>query len=166
MDAAAAELLRRELAFIEHAASTPAWQALPQGPVHADLFRDNVLFVNAPEGPRLSGVLDFYFAGVECWLFDIAVCLNDWCVDEASGRLVPEQAEALVEAYQTVRPFTAGEWRLLPTLLRAAALRFWLSRLWDWHLPRAAAVLTPKDPVPYERILRERINAPWHPESL
>lgn len=159
-----AALLSNELAFIEHAATTPAWTALPRGPIHADLFRDNVLYAPGADGrPRLSGILDFYFAGVDTWLFDIAVCLNDWCVD-ASGRIDPPRAMALLDAYRAVRPPTAGEWRLLPTLLRAAALRFWLSRLWDLHLPRAAAVLRPKDPAPFERILRERSTAPWHPE--
>jgi homoserine kinase type II len=164
-----AALLSSELAFLERAASTPAWQALPQGPIHADLFRDNTLFVTqagSKEGPQLSAVLDFYFAGVDRWLFDIAVCLNDWCTDASSGRLTPAAAETLVAAYNAERPLTAGEWRLMPTMLRAAAFRFWLSRLWDWHLPRQAAVLTPKDPKPLERILRAHIDEPWHPETL
>lgn len=162
-----ATLLAEELAFIEHAAGTPAWQALPRGPIHADLFRDNVLFTPRPDGGhRLSGLLDFYFAGVDVWLFDLAVCLNDWCVDADTGHLDPARAQALVDAYRAIREPTALEWRLLPTMLRAAALRFWLSRLWDWHLPRAAAVLHPKDPIPFERILRSRRDAPWHPENL
>jgi homoserine kinase type II len=160
-----AELLASELRFIEHAASTPAWQSLPRGPIHADLFRDNVMFAPGADGAdRISGLLDFYFAGVDTWLFDIAVCLNDWCIDPATGRLDEAPALALLGAYQTERRLTPVEWRMLPTLLRAAALRFWLSRLWDWHLPRDAAVLSPKDPTHFERILRERRAAPWHPE--
>jgi homoserine kinase type II len=160
-----AALLRDELAFIEHAAGTPAWAALPGGPIHADLFRDNALFDTGADGhPKLTGVLDFYFAGVDVWLFDLAVCLNDWCVDAPSGRIDDSRARALLDAYARVRPLTAGELRLLPTLLRAAALRFWLSRLWDWHLPRSAAVLSPKDPTQFERILRDRAASPWHPE--
>ncbi len=164
---AQAALLRDEMAFIEHAAARPGWAQLPRGPIHADLFRDNVLFEPAPGGGhRLSGLLDFYFAGVDSWLFDIAVCLNDWCIDATTGHLDERQALALLDAYRAVREPTPLEWRLLPTLLRAAALRFWLSRLWDWHLPRPAAVLRPKDPAPFERILRSRRDAPWHPENL
>ena len=71
-------------------------------------------------------------------------------------------AAALVAAYESVRPFTPAEHRALPGLLRAAALRFWISRLWDWHLPRDAALLQPKDPRHFERVLRERIASPWH----
>lgn len=160
-----ATLLRDELAFVEQAATTAAWAALPRGPIHADLFRDNVLFDAGPDGhPRLTGLLDFYFAGVDAWLFDIAVCLNDWCVDLASGRIDDVRAGTLLASYARVRTPTTGELRLMPTMLRAAALRFWLSRLWDWHLPRSAAVLSPKDPTHFERILRARVAAPWHPE--
>ncbi len=81
IDAGQAALLRSELAFQNHVAASSAWAALPRGPIHADLFRDNVMF----EEGRLTGFFDFYFAGVDSWLFDIAVCLNDWCVDLASG---------------------------------------------------------------------------------
>ncbi len=167
MAADAAALLQDELRFVEHAATTATWQSLPSGPIHADLFRDNVMFDSDAAGQhRISGLLDFYFAGVDPWLFDIAVCLNDWCIDDASGRIQEGRALALLGAYGRVRPLRSVEWRLLPTMLRAAALRFWLSRLWDWHLPRAAAVLSPKDPRQFERILRDRVTAPWHPEAL
>jgi homoserine kinase type II len=165
LDTDRATLLASELRFIEHAAATAAWQALPGGPIHADLFRDNVMFAPDETGTDcVSAVLDFYFAGVDSWLFDIAVCLNDWCVDDRTGRIDEPRALALLRAYRSERELTAGEWRLLATLLRAAALRFWLSRLWDWHLPRDAAVLNPKDPTHFERILRDRVAAPWHPE--
>ncbi len=93
----------------------------------------------------------------------MAVCLNDWCSDLDSGRLAESRAYAFCSAYQGVRPFSGAEVRALPALLRAAAFRFWLSRLWDWHLPREAALLHPKDPAQFERVLRERISTPWHP---
>jgi len=158
-------LLGAELAFQQALAASPACAALPRGPVHADLFRDNALFDGLPGRERLTGVYDFYFAGVDTFAFDLAVCLNDWCVDLESGRAVDERAEALVAAYARVRPLTAGEHRLLPAMLRAAALRFWLSRLWDLHLPRNARLLQPHDPAHFERVLRARIAAPWHPPA-
>lgn len=158
-----AALLRDELAFQQHLAASPAGQALPRGPIHADLFRDNVMFDDTAGRDRLCGFFDFYFAGTDTWLFDIAVCLNDWCVDLDTGALDEARATAFVAAYEAVRPFTAGEVRALPALLRAAALRFWISRLWDWHLPRASALLTPKDPTHFERVLEQRILRPWHP---
>jgi homoserine kinase type II len=159
------ELIESELAFQQHLAATPAFAALPRGAIHADLFRDNVMFDDGPDGDRLSGLFDFYFAGVDTFLFDIAVCLNDWCIDLASGRLDETRATALVGAYAAVRPLTGSERRLLPALMRAAALRFWLSRLWDLHLPRDATLLTAHDPEHFERILRERVATPWHPDS-
>ena len=112
---------------------------------------------------RLCGFFDFYFAGTDSLLFDIAVCLNDWCADLDSGHLVEDRATAFMTAYQAVRPLTSAERRLTPALLRAAALRFWISRLWDWHLPRDAAMLQPKDPGHFERVLIDRIANPWHP---
>lgn len=152
-------LMEDELAFQTQLATTAAYAALPRGPIHGDLFRDNVLF----DGHALVGVFDFYFAGVDTLLFDIAVALNDWCVDLESGRLIDERAEALVDAYETVRPLESAEMRLLPALLRAAAFRFWVSRAADLHLPRAALMLVPHDPARFERVLVERREAPWHP---
>jgi homoserine kinase type II len=133
---------------------------LPRGPVHGDLFRDNAMFEDTPDGPRASGVLDFYFAGTDCLLFDVAVCLNDWCIDDATGALDPGRAHVLLEAYLAQRPCGPGERALLPAMLRAAALRFWLSRLADWHLPRQAQLLVPKDPGHFERVLRQRVDNP------
>ena len=155
--------MRDELAFQRSLAASGAARALPRGPIHADLFRDNVVFEEADGRSRLSGLFDFFFAGVDTLLFDMAVCLNDWCIDPATGRLVDEQAAAFCAAYERVRPLDSGEQRLLPALLRAAAFRFWLSRLWDLHLPRDAALLQAKDPLHFERVLRQRIEAPWHP---
>ncbi|HZE90307.1 MAG TPA: homoserine kinase [Rhizobacter sp.] len=152
-------LIQTELAFQQQVAASAAYAALPRGPVHADLFRDNVLF----DGHVLSGFFDFYFAGVDTFLFDIAVCINDWCIDLDSGRLDEDRATALVSAYDQVRPFTADEKRLTPALLRAAGMRFWVSRLWDLHLPRDASVLQAHDPSHFERVLRQRIDQPWHP---
>ena len=158
-----AALLQSELAFQQHVAASPAGAALPRGPIHADLFRDNVMFDETAGEDRLCGFFDFYFAGTDTLLFDVAVCLNDWCIDHASGRLVEELAMPFLAAYQGERLLSPVELRLMPALLRAAALRFWLSRLWDWFLPRDAALLQPKDPAHFERVLRERIDNPWHP---
>ncbi len=156
-------LLADELVFQRHLADSPTYPTLPRGAVHADLFCDNVLFEGLPGHEKLTGCLDFYFAGVDTFGYDLAVCLNDWCIDADSGRLDPDRAAGLVGAYEAVRPLQAAEARLLPGLMRAAALRFWLSRLGDWHLPRPADLLAPKDPAHFERVLRERIANPWHP---
>ena len=156
MDEAQSSLLRSELAYQNHMAQSAAYAALPQGPVHADLFRDNVMF----EAETLTGIFDFYFAGVDTWLFDLAVCLNDWCIDLPTGAHVADRARALLAAYQSVRPLQMAERALLPAMLRAGALRFWISRLWDFHLPRNAAMLTPHDPTHFERVLRERVMHP------
>jgi homoserine kinase type II len=158
-----AALLHDELAFQQAAAASAMGLALPRGPIHADLFRDNVMFDETAGEDRLCGFFDFYFAGTDSLLFDLAVCLNDWCIDHGTGRLVDDLAVPFVAAYQRERALNTAELRLLPALLRAAALRFWLSRLWDWHLPREAALLAPKDPHHFERVLRDRIETPWHP---
>ena len=166
LDDAQRHLIDSELLFQQQLAQSPAFASLPRGPIHADLFRDNVMFDRGELGhERLSGIFDFYFAGVDCLLFDLAVCLNDWCVDLASGCMVDDRAQAFVAAYAYVRPLTSNERRLMPALLRAAALRFWLSRLWDLHLPRDASMLKAHDPTHFERLLRERISQPWHPET-
>ena len=162
MDESARRLIEDELAFQRHLAETAGYQALPRGPVHADLFRDNVMF----DGEQLTGFFDFYFAGNDSFLFDLAVCLNDWCIrhaaDDTDGEHDEARAQAMLAAYQAVRPLTAAERQLLPAMLRAGALRFWLSRLWDWHLPREASMLKPHDPRHFERVLRQRIAAPLH----
>jgi homoserine kinase type II len=158
LSAAQRTMLQAELEFQAQLAASPACAALPRGPIHADLFRDNVMF----DGERLTGFFDFYFAGVDAFLFDIAVCLNDWSSDVDTGRLVEPRAQGFVGAYDAVRRITGDELRLLPAFMRAAALRFWLSRLWDLHLPRSAHVLKAHDPAPFERVLRERIDSPWH----
>jgi homoserine kinase type II len=161
---AQASLLVDELAFQQALAASPLGQSLPKGPIHADLFRDNVMFDDTAGADTLCGFFDFYFAGTDWLLFDVAVCLNDWCCDLATGALDEDRAGAFMAAYRAERELTHGEIRALPALLRAAALRFWISRLWDWHLPRAAALLAPKDPTHFERVLRQRIANPWHPQ--
>ncbi|MGB7480046.1 MAG: homoserine kinase [Burkholderiaceae bacterium] len=146
-------LLRAEIHFQEAFASSAAYHRLPRGPVHADLFRNNVMF----DGDRLTGFFDFYFAGCDTWLFDLAVTVNDWCIDLASGALDEARLQAMLAAYHAVRPFSADEREAWQPMLRAGALRFWLSRLYDFYLPREAEMLTPHDPGHFERILRQRI---------
>lgn len=142
-----AALLRDELAF----QAAQDWSALPQGVIHADLFRDNILWDGSTAGcGRLSGVLDFYFAGVDAWLFDLAVTANDWCVDEAT-------LAALVAGYVARRPLSEAERTAWPAMRRAAALRFWLLRLDAHHRPRPGAVVTTKDPEHF-RCLLERFR--------
>lgn len=159
LDQAQADLLQAELAFQNHTAASSAYQALPKGPVHADLFRDNVMF----DGETLTGFFDFYFAGCDTFLFDLCVCLNDWCIDHATGAHDAAKAQAMLDAYQAVRPLEAAERQLLNPLLRAGALRFWISRLWDFYLPREASMLVPHDPAHFERVLRQRVA---HPVTL
>ena len=156
-------LIEAELAYAVQVDASAAYAALPRGAIHADLFRDNVMFdTDAAGHDELTGLFDFYFAGVDTFLFDLAVCLNDWCIDLDSGRLVEDRASAFVAAYDRVRPLTSGERRLLPAQMRAGALRFWISRLWDLHLPRDAELLTAHDPEHFERVLRARVATPWH----
>ena len=144
-------LLADEVAF----QASQARQDLPRGPVHADLFRDNALWDGTEQAPRLGGVIDFYFAGVDTWLFDVAVTLNDWCV-QPSGEVDAPRAAAFVAAYASRRPFTKAEVAAWPAMVRAAALRFWLSRLYDFYLPRAGELTHAHDPEHFRRILELR----------
>jgi homoserine kinase type II len=157
LDAGQAALLRDELAQQQAFAATAAYAALPWSVVHADLFRDNVLFETLPDGsPRLGGVIDFYFAGVDTWMFDLAVAANDWCIDDATGAFDDARLAALLATYRRGRAPQDAECAAWSMMLRAGALRFWLSRLHDLYLPRPAEMVTPKDPVHFERILRAR----------
>jgi homoserine kinase type II len=160
LDEAQSRLLLAELAYQNHVEASAAWQALPRGPIHADLFRDNVMFDSSGDVPVLTGFFDFYFAGCDTFLFDIGVCLNDWCIELDSGAHHATRADAFLNAYQSVRPLTAQERALLPAMLRAGALRFWISRLWDFYLPREAALLQAHDPGHFERVLRQRAVRP------
>jgi len=152
LDDARRGLLASELDF----QSAHRLTELPRGPVHADLFRDNVLF----DADRIGGVIDFYFAGVDALLFDVAVTVNDWCVDH-SGEIDDVRATALLRAYRAVREFTPEERRAWPVLLRAAALRFWLSRLYDFYLPRQGELTHAHDPEHFRRVLESRRARPF-----
>lgn len=152
-------LLDAEMAF----QGSHRFPELPRGPIHADLFRDNVLF----DAGRLSGLIDYYFAGVDVFLFDVAVCANDWCLvdPEADRRFDAGRISVFLSEYAAVRPFTRPERDAWPALLRAAALRFWLSRLYDFHLPRSGELVHAHDPEHFCEILRLRAEpgfvAPW-----
>jgi homoserine kinase type II len=135
-------------------AAWPAAGALPVGQIHADLFPDNVFFLDAPDGrPQVSGLIDFYFACTDLLAYDIAVCLNAWAF-EPDGAYNVTKAHALLAAYQRVRPLTAAEAAALPVLCRGAALRFLLTRLYDWMMTPPGALVTRKDPLEYLAKLR------------
>lgn len=150
------QLMQEEIRFQSAFAETAVYHQLQSGPVHADLFRNNVMF----DGDKLTGFFDFYFAGCDTWLFDVAVTINDWCIDLDTGVLDLERVEAMLQAYHSVRPFTENEHEAWQAMLRAAAFRFWLSRVFDYYKPRDAEMLTPHDPTHFERILRLRIAEP------
>lgn len=151
----------RQLLAAGLAADRDLASVLPAGMVHADLFRDNVLFT-APG--QIGGVIDFYFAGYDSFLFDVAVTVNDWC-SRPDGGLDEAATLALLGAYDAERPFLAAERAAWGAALQAAALRFWLSRLADAHSPRAGETVTRRDPDEYRRILEQRRAAgdalPW-----
>jgi len=140
-----AEELAAELAWLE-----TAWpRDLPTGVIHADLFPDNVFFRDR----ELSGLIDFYFACTDFLAYDLAVCLNAWCF-EADGSLNVTKARLLLESYRRKRPLAAAEFAALPLLARGSALRFLLTRLFDWLNQPAGALVRPKDPLEYLRKLR------------
>lgn len=147
-----ADLLRDEIQAQQAFAQTPLYQSLSVGAGHCDLFVDNVLF----SSPEHASFIDFYFAGVDRWLFDLAVTVNDWCIDRTTGELLPEHFAAMMQAYHQVLPLSENDHQAWPMMLRAAALRFWISRLFDFYRTREAEILTPKDPTHFERILLNR----------
>ena len=156
-NALVAEELKHQSAF--------AKVKLPRGAIHGDLFCDNVLFVDG----RVSGIIDFGFAATDALAYDVAITVNDWCTvqdERRAGALDPELTRALVMAYDAVRPLGFEERTQWSSLLRAAALRFWLSRLYDMHLPRPGELTHAHDPAAFERILRDRAaNPPRFPDA-
>jgi homoserine kinase type II len=122
---------------------------LPAGVIHADLFQDNVFFL----GDELSGLIDFYFACNDFLAYDVSICLNAWCF-EKDGAYNVTKGKALLEGYQSVRPLNAEELNALPLLARGSALRFFLTRLYDWLTTPEGALVVKKDPIEYLRKLR------------
>ncbi len=142
-----AEILREELRF----QGLYRFADLPRGVIHADLFRDNAMF----EGDELTGIIDFYYACNDILLYDVAVTVNDWCSYPDASLDMPTTL-VLLRAYHAKRPFTAIERGAWPVMLRAAALRFWLSRLYDLHFPRPGEITHIKNPDEYKNILLDR----------
>lgn len=139
-----AELLESELKLHGAVDST----ALPRGVIHADLFRDNALF----QGEQLTGILDFYNACNGTMLYDLAITVNDWCVD-TDGNLDMQRASALCQAYHSVRSVTSQEREQWPMMLRIGALRFWLSRLWSQFHPSTGMMTFQKNPAEFRQII-------------
>lgn len=139
------DLIEEELAELG-----PDWpQDLPQGAIHADLFPDNVFFLD----DQFAGVIDFYFACTDAFAYDLAVTANAWCFD-AEHIFSNAHFDALISGYETIRPLSAQEKDALPLLCRGAALRFLLTRTYDWVFPQEGALVTAKNPLEYEKKLR------------
>ncbi len=146
-------VLRDEVIFQKHKRDAN----LPHGVIHADLFRDNALWYNDNGSDYFSGIIDFYYACDDALLYDLAVAANDWCCN-SDHSLNREKVIALLGQYHQYRPLLAEEQQYWPTLLRAAALRFWLSRLYDKHFPRAGELVHTKNPGQFKSILCDRVQ--------
>jgi homoserine kinase type II len=147
------------------------FKILPTAMVHGDLFKDNALFrkdftqkdttdkQQSTKKYQLSGLIDFYFAGTDVLCYDLAVALNDWAIstDEVTfGSFKKNFFDKMVSGYESIRELIPEEKKALPMMLRGAALRFWISRLFDWYQPREASLLSPKNPEQFEMILKKR----------
>lgn len=161
------ELLSDELEHQKKLQASEAYLALQTSACHCDLFRNNALIAgHGTDKACVSGVFDFYFAGTVPWLYDLAVTVNDWCIDPDTGLLEEPLVRAFMQSYNAVRRLQAAERALWRDMLRAGALRFWMSRLFDYYCPREASLLKPHDPQHFERILRDRrICALYWPEA-
>jgi len=148
LDANQATILDTEVALHQQ----NDFSQLPQGVIHADLFRDNVLL----EDNQVGGLIDFYFACTDALLYDVAITVNDWCMN-SDCTLDTERTQVLLSAYHSVRPIQANEQQAWTTMLRLAALRFWISRLFDKHLPRDGELVNTHDPQHFEQILNNHI---------
>lgn len=126
---------------------------LPGGVIHADLFRDNALYMDG----KLTGIIDFYYACDGSYLYDLAITVNDWC-STGNGSLNESLMRPLIDGYMELRPLTGGEQPFWPAMLRAAALRFWLSRLIDLHFPRPGDLTHTHDPLVFRNILQNRVD--------
>ena len=149
------EYLKKEIHRQKELMNSQVYKELEAGAVHADLFRNNSLIEINGDEQNLGGVIDFYFACNAPFLYDLAVTLNDWTINQA-----------FLEGYNSVRKLTEKEHSLWQDMLSAGALRFWVSRLYDFYLPREASMLKPHDPRHFERILKLRREAdpkdlPW-----
>lgn len=155
IDAGLGALIEKELHHLE----THWPRALPGGVIHADLFPDNVFF----EGDRLTGLIDFYFACNDYFVYDLAICMNAWCFERKSEFNITK-ARRMLHAYHAVRPLSEAELEALPILCRGAALRFLLTRSHDWLFRVEGALVTPKDPMEYEKKLRFHQTVQRHEE--
>ncbi|MDH5395677.1 MAG: homoserine kinase [Gammaproteobacteria bacterium] len=152
-----AKLLQQEISFYQLFDDSE----LPKGIIHADLFKDNAIFDNG----RLSGIIDFYDACYDSYLYDIAITVNDWCTNE-NGEIIKENIDAFLHGYQSIRKLTQAEKIAWPIMLRIAAMRFWLSRLEDAFLQREGDLTQRKNPVTYLQILQHHIQKPQSIENL
>ena len=169
------EILINELKEQELFFNSSNYKVLPKAVVHADLFRDNALFLEQKDiktnkiiknskklhlpKEKLGGIIDFYFAGYDTLIYDLAVVANDWAIfhdSEKIGSFKTNELDYLLKGYQSIRNLNASEMEAWPMVLRSAAFRFWISRLYDWYVPREATLLTPKDPTQFEIILLKR----------
>ena len=144
MPAADAHSLKQEI----HFQSQHRFSHLPRGVVHADLFKDNVLL----DGERIAGFIDFYYACNDILIYDVAIAVNDWARN-AQGEIDADLARAFLQGYQAMRPFNPQEIKAWPLMLRAAALRFWTSRLLDLYQPMPGALTYTKDPTVFQKLL-------------